>query len=131
MKSQTLEQAELFFNENKERLLNLFFEQNKYEIDVQAEHDQIAVFFKNGASICFQNSDMNGNTNDGPYFRNAGADAGLETLRDILAENEEFNALVAEDEYWSYTYVDDFINLICETIFEKEEMASKLSSNDI
>lgn len=131
MKSQTLEQAELFFNGNKERLLNLFFEKNKYEVDVQHEFNQVAIFFENGASICYQNSDMNGNTNDGPYFRNAGADAGLETLRDILVENEEFNALVAEDEYWSYTYVDEFINLICESIFEKEEIDSKFSSNDI
>lgn len=129
MKSKTFEQAEKFYNENKEILIATLVEEYPGEIDYQPDCDQVVVWFKS-FSLCYQNSDMNGGGKGEPHWNNDGANSGLDELKEILRTDDRFNALVAENEYWENEYLNNFINDFCEYFAEKNKIADYFECND-
>ena len=126
MKSQTFEQAEKVYNENKDALIKNIYEMFNSSIDYQEEWDQVAVWFSGIAgnfSLCYQNSDMNGESRGEANYDNPGADSGLDELKEILKNDERFQQLIAEEEYWKYEFLEKLISDFCVDFFEKNSIA--------
>lgn len=121
MKSETFEQAEKFYNENKKRLVEILLDENIGQIDYQVEYDQVAVWFDDFA-LCYQNSDMNGDNIGVPHWNNAGADQGVYDLRNILKKDERFQPLIAKEEYWCNEYLNLIVNDFCAEYAEKNKI---------
>lgn len=129
MKSKKFEQAEKFYNENKETLLRTLIEENTGSIDYQSEFDQVAVWF-GGFSLCYQNSDMNGAGKGKPHWNNDGADSGVDELRDLLAADARFQPLIAEDEYWSNEWLNALVQDFCAEFAEKNSIAEYFANEE-
>lgn len=70
----TFDDAQKFYSENKNTILETLLEENVGEIDIQDDFEQIAVWFKNSSmSICYQNGDMNGDYKGEAVWWNEGA----------------------------------------------------------
>ena len=128
MKSLTFEEAEKYYNEKKGVLLVELHNRFPGEIDYQAEYDQVAVWFE-GFSLCYQNSDMNGAGKGEPHWNNDGANDGLDMLFEILKNDDRFNALIAENEYWSNEYLNQLINDFCDDFAEKHNISDYFECN--
>lgn len=124
--SQTFDEAKAFFDKNKNSILELLLEELKGEIEYQSEYDQVAVWFKD-FSLCYQNGDMNGNKKGQAIWNNDGADSGVKVLRDLIANDPRFSPLYAENEYWSYEYVNDMVALFCDEFAERNSIADMFS----
>jgi hypothetical protein len=129
MESKTFEQAQKFYTDKKETLLNILHTEFKADVDYQADYDQVAVWF-DGFSICYQNSDMNGSGKGEPHWNNDGANSGIDELREILKKDERFNPLVALDEYWSNEYLNVFIDDFCADFAEKHGITDLFECNE-
>lgn len=123
--SKTFEQAEVFYNENKTQLMSIMFEEFKGEIDYQNEYNQVAVWF-NGFSICYQDSDMNGDGKGHAHWDNSGADTVFEELGKILKNDQRFSQLFASDEVHDTYFLNQFINDFCSEFDERNDIASML-----
>ncbi|HQZ60354.1 MAG TPA: hypothetical protein PLQ39_11815 [Acinetobacter sp.] len=129
--SSTFEQASKFFEENKDAILELLLEELKGEIEYQSEWNQVAVWFKpEGLILCYQNGDMAGNHKGEACWNNDGANSGVEVLRDLIANDPRFCQLYAEDEYWSYEYVNDMVALFCESFAERNNIEDMLAEEE-
>jgi hypothetical protein len=128
MKSSTFKQARKFYDENATKLTSVLHNELRHEIDYQSEYDQVAVWFDD-FSLCYQNSDMNGGGKGEPHWNNEGANDGLDKLKDILTADDRFNALIAEDEYWSDEYLNTFINDFCDDFAEKHDISDYFECN--
>ena len=128
MKSETFEQAEKFYRENKDILLEILRKENIGQIDYQTEYDQVAVWFDD-FSLCYQSSDMNGGGKGEAHWNNDGADLGVYELRNILKKDERFQPLIAEEEYWKYEYFDLIVNDFCAEYAEKNKIADYFECN--
>ena len=124
--SQTFDEAKAFFDKNNNSILELLLEELKGEIEYQSEYDQVAVWFKE-FSLCYQNGDMNGNKKGQAIWNNDGADSGVKVLRDLIANDSRFSPLYAEDEYWSFEYVDETVALFCDEFAERNSIADMFS----
>ena len=130
MKSKTMEEAKNYYEENNEMLIKIMFEKFHGRIDNQSEFDQVAVWFDE-FSLCYQNSDMNGKNKGEPHWNNDGANDGVDLLKNILSEDERFQRLIAEDEYWKNEYLNILINDFCEDFAEKNKIADYFQYNQI
>ena len=129
MKSKKIAEAEKFYHENKKRLLDILIDENIGQIDYQVEYDQVAVWFDN-FSLCYQDSDMNGDNVGAPHWNNNGADFGVYELRNILKKDERFQPLIAEEEYWQYEYFDLIVNDFCADYAEIHKIADYFECNN-
>ncbi len=126
--SQTFDEAKAFFDKNKNSILELLLEELKGEIEYQSEYDQVAVWFNpDNLVLCYQNGDMNGNKKGQAIWNNDGADSGVKVLRDLIANDPRFSPLYAENEYWSYEYVNDMVALFCDEFAERNSIADMFS----
>ena len=123
------EQAEKFYHENKKRLVDILLDENRGQIDYQAEYDQVAVWFDDFV-LCYQDSDMNGDNVGAPHWNNNGADFGVYELRNILKKDERFQPLIAEEEYWQYEYFDLIVNDFCADYAEIHKIADYFECNN-
>lgn len=128
MENKTFTEAEKFYNENKDRLVETLLSENEGQIDDQPENDQVAVWF-DSFSLCYQNSDMNGGGKGEPHWNNAGADSGLDDLLEILKKDERFQPLIAKDEYWKNEYLRQIIQDFCAEYAERHEIAGYFECN--
>ena len=128
MKSLTFEEAEKYYNEKKGVLLVELHNRFPGEIDYQAEYDQVAVWFE-GFSLCYQNSDMNGDGEGAPHYDNDGANCGLDELFNILKNDDRFNPLIANEEYWENEYLEELIHDFCKDFAEKHKIADYFACN--
>lgn len=125
--STTFEQAELFYNENKAKLMKIMFSEFDGRIDYQEEYNQVAVWF-GGFCICYQDSDMNGNGKGRAHWDNSGADSVFCDLGEILKNDERFSELYASDEVHDDYFIKAFINDFCEEFAERNNIESMLES---
>ncbi len=107
---------EKLYNEKKAELIKILFNSTTFDIDIQPELDQVAVWcesFDEHWSICFQNGDMNGDNIGTAIWTNDGADDGFYELLKILEKKPEFQCLIDDDTYhsdvWLRELIDDFI----------------------
>ena len=132
MKSKTYEEAEKFYTSNRNNLIkilhNEFQGKIEYQIDSEAGWDQVAVWF-DGFSLCYQDSDMNGAGKGEPHWNNDGANCGLDNLSGILENDNRFNGLIAENEYWSNEYLQQLINDFCKDFAEKHNITNYFACN--
>lgn len=129
MKSENFDQAKKFYAENKKAMIALIHDEFHGEIEYQEELDQVAVWFS-GFSICYQNSDINGNGKGEPHWNNEGANGGLDELREILKNDDRFNALIAKNECWENEYLNAFISDFCADFAERHKIANMFECND-
>ncbi len=129
LNSSTFDVAKVFFDNNKNHILHLLLDELKGEIEYQSEYNQVAVWFKD-FSLCYQNGDMNGDKKGQAVWNNEGADSGLKDLRDLIANDPRFAPLYAEDEYWSYKYVDDMVALFCDAFAEENDIKSMIQEDE-
>ncbi len=123
--SNTFEQAEKFYNENKDRLVAEFLsEVDGSDLEYQEEFDQVIIF-----GLCCQPSDMNGNGLGKAHYNNCGADDGFDKLVDLIANDERTQSLIASDEYWSKEYVRCFAHDLANAIIEEFEIESMFDCN--
>ncbi len=128
LNSSTFEEAKLFFENNKQKILSLLLKELEGEIEYQSEYNQVAVWFKD-FSLCYQNGDMAGNRKGEAIWNNDGANSGVQELRDLIANDPRFAPLYAEDEYWSYEYVDGMVALFCDAFAERNNIESMLAED--
>ena len=123
--SKTFEQAEKFFNENKDALLDIMFNELKegVSIDHQEEFDQV-VLCGNGFHLCCQNSDMNGDSRGEAHYTNDGADGGFNELCALLIRDYRSSQLYASEEFWSKEYVREMAYLIADKLVEHFKVES-------
>lgn len=105
MKSNTFEQAEKFYRENKKRLLKIMLDEFKGTIDQQKNRGQVVAWF-DGFSLHYTNGNMRGPTKDQ-------INCGLNSLKKILEKDDRFNALIAKDEYCGDEYLELFTHIFC------------------
>lgn len=131
MKSKTFKQAKTYYEEKKSELLQILHDEYQGNIDHQIDenYDQVVVWF-NGFSLCYQDSDMNGSRKGEPHWSNPGADSGIDELKEILKDEERFQPLIAEDEYWCNEYLNDFINDFCADYAKKHDIAGYFLCNN-
>lgn len=123
--SNTFEQAEKFYNENKDRLIGEFLsEVDGSDLEYQAEYDQVIIF-----GLCCQNSDMNGNGRGTAHYDNDGADQGFDDLVDWIANDERTEPLIATEEFWSKEWARTFAHDLAKAIIERFEIESMFLCN--
>ena len=128
MQSKTFEQAKKFYKDNKEKLIEILHKEFPGQIDYQSEDDQVAIWF-NGFSLCYQNSDMNGEGKGAPHYDNDGANCGLDELFDILENDDRFSPLIASEEYWKNEYLEMLIHDFCKDFAKKHKIADYFKCN--
>ena len=104
---------ENIYNEKKDKLIKVLFDNTTFDIDIQPEFEQVAVWCKSFGeswSICFQNGDMNGRHRGSAIWTNDGANEGLDDLNRILKNRDGFKDLIDPDTYHSDLYLDELIN---------------------
>jgi len=131
MESKTFEQAENFYNKNKNALLKIMHEEFDGTIDhqISENYDQVAVWFGKFA-VCYQDSDMNGGSKGEPHFNNDGANDGLDDLKEILKKDERFQPLIAKEEFWKNEFLRQIINDFCRSYAEKHKIADYFKCNN-
>ena len=137
--SKTFEQAEKFFNENKDSLLDIMFnelkegvsvdDQTDYDDDGELIYNQI-VLWGNGFDLCCQDSDMNGAGKGNAHYDNSGADSGFDELQDLLINDDRTNALYAEDEFHAKEFIRDFARLIADKLVAHFDVESMFLCNN-
>jgi hypothetical protein len=128
MESRTFEQAEKFYKENKAALLKIMMDEFKGEIEYQEGFDQVSVWFDN-FSLCYQNSDMNGDGRGKAHWDNDGANCGIDELKEILKKDNRFNSLIAKDEYWDEEYLKEIVDDFCAEYSKKHNIEDMFECN--
>tara|TARA_R100000541_G_C1897352_1_gene84079 strand:+ start:91471 stop:91869 length:399 start_codon:yes stop_codon:yes gene_type:complete len=123
----TLEQAEIFYKENKDKLIEIMFSAFQGNIDHQYEYNQIAVWF-DGFCICYQDSDMNGNGKGRAHWDNSGADTVYNDLGKILKNDGIFSELYASDETDDSYFLNAFIDDFCSEFAKRNNIDEMLQS---
>lgn len=129
-------EQELFLENNKEELLNILRENTVIESEGIESFDDADDFqagyscktFNKDWSICFQNGDMNSYGKGEPCWTNSGANCGINELRDILIEREEFKNLIDEETYWSYHQIENLVNEFIHDIAERDDLYTKFQN---
>lgn len=114
---------EKLYDAKKDQLVKTLFDNTIFDIDIQLDYDQVAVWCKTFGedwSICFQNGDMNGRYKGSAIWTNAGANCGLDELKAILKKRKEFQALIDPTTYHSDLYLDELISAFIAEYDEKE-----------
>ena len=124
---------EKFYNEKKTELIKQLFDNTTFDIDIQSDFDQVAVWcetFGKPWSICFQNGDMNGRYKGTAIWTNDGANEGLDDLFNIIKIRNGFKELIDPSTYHKNIYLEELINdFICE-YDEKENFDQHFSTEE-